>query len=150
MLQELWRVVAKKNVGARLGPFHLNWPEPVFFGRPDRTNGSDLRTAYFLNYTSYCETQWQIQLLIVSSQSFVLFHSHKVPFDWCFTERDDEGEEQISKIDRKEKPRISEYCWRGRWSTGESALASGQRLRPVTVLTLVVRDGRNVIPVLMY
>ena len=28
-----------KNVRARLGPFHLNWPEPVLFGRPERTNG---------------------------------------------------------------------------------------------------------------
>ena len=26
-----------KNVRARLGPFHLNWPEPVPFGRPERT-----------------------------------------------------------------------------------------------------------------
>ena len=28
-----------KNVRARLGPFHLNWPEPVLFGWPERTNG---------------------------------------------------------------------------------------------------------------
>ena len=26
-----------KNVRARL--FHLNWPEPVLFGRPERTSG---------------------------------------------------------------------------------------------------------------
>ena len=34
----IWRVVAGKNVSACLGPFHLNWPEPVLFGRPERTN----------------------------------------------------------------------------------------------------------------
>ena len=28
-----------KNVSVSLGPFRLIWPEPVLFGRPDRTNG---------------------------------------------------------------------------------------------------------------
>ena len=28
-----------KNVRARLRPFHLNWAEPVRFGRSERTNG---------------------------------------------------------------------------------------------------------------
>ena len=28
-----------KNVHVHLGPFHLNWPEPVLFGRPERTDG---------------------------------------------------------------------------------------------------------------
>ena len=28
-----------KNVRARLEPFHFNWPEPVLFGRPERTYG---------------------------------------------------------------------------------------------------------------
>ena len=32
---ELWR----ENVRARLGPFHLNWPEPAPFGLQERTNG---------------------------------------------------------------------------------------------------------------
>ena len=39
---ELWR----ENVRARLGPFHLNWPEPVLFDRPAGPNGqikTDLR-----------------------------------------------------------------------------------------------------------
>ena len=34
---EILRIVAGKNVRARLG--HLNWPEQVFFGWPDRTDG---------------------------------------------------------------------------------------------------------------
>ena len=33
---ELWR---GKNVPAHLGPFHLNWPEPVLLGWPERRNG---------------------------------------------------------------------------------------------------------------
>ena len=33
---ELWR---EKNVRAHLEPFHLNWPEPFLFSRPDQTNG---------------------------------------------------------------------------------------------------------------
>ena len=33
------RVVADKSVCACLGPFHLNWPEPVPLGQPDWTNG---------------------------------------------------------------------------------------------------------------
>ena len=37
----IWRVVAGKMY-VRLGPFHLNWPEPVLFGRPERTNGKRL------------------------------------------------------------------------------------------------------------
>ena len=28
-----------KRVCVRLGSFHLNWPEPVLFGQPERTNG---------------------------------------------------------------------------------------------------------------
>ena len=32
---KLWR----ENVHARLRPYHLNWSEPVLFGRPERTNG---------------------------------------------------------------------------------------------------------------
>ena len=31
----IWRVVAGKMY---IGVFHLNWPEPVLFGRPERTN----------------------------------------------------------------------------------------------------------------
>ena len=34
------RVVAEKHLRVRLGPFHLNRPEPVLFGRPERTNGN--------------------------------------------------------------------------------------------------------------
>ena len=30
-----WRVVAG-NARTRLGPFHLNWPEPVLFGPPEQ------------------------------------------------------------------------------------------------------------------
>ena len=33
------RVIAEKTVRTHLGPFHLNWPEPILFGRPDRTDG---------------------------------------------------------------------------------------------------------------
>ena len=32
---ELWR----ENICVHLGPFHLNWPEPVLFDWPERTNG---------------------------------------------------------------------------------------------------------------
>ena len=33
---ELWQ---EKIVRVRLGLFHLNWPEPVLFGRAERLNG---------------------------------------------------------------------------------------------------------------
>ena len=34
--EKLWR----ENVRAHLGPFHLNWPEPVLSGRPERTDAT--------------------------------------------------------------------------------------------------------------
>ena len=38
-----------KNVRARLGPFHLNWPEPVLFGRPDGTSGKRPKSSQLCN-----------------------------------------------------------------------------------------------------
>ena len=34
---------AGKKGGTRLGPFHLKCPEPVLFGRPERTDGRPLK-----------------------------------------------------------------------------------------------------------
>ena len=33
-----------KNVCARFGPFHYNWPEPAFFGWAEQTNGNRPKT----------------------------------------------------------------------------------------------------------
>ena len=44
---DLWR----EYVHARLGPFHINWPEPVLFGRPERTNGKRPKTVISPNTT---------------------------------------------------------------------------------------------------
>ena len=37
--------IARIAVRARFGPFHLNWPEPVLLGRPERGNGKRPRSS---------------------------------------------------------------------------------------------------------
>ena len=41
----IWRVVAGKNARAQLGPFHLNWSEPVLYRRPERTKGKQSKNT---------------------------------------------------------------------------------------------------------
>ena len=43
----IWRVVARKNVRARLGPFiYMTWSKAVLFGRPERRNGERPKHVY--------------------------------------------------------------------------------------------------------
>ena len=49
-----------KNVRARLGPPHLNWPEPVIFGQPERANGKRPKfpsQTFFRLITNACTLQ---------------------------------------------------------------------------------------------
>ena len=50
----------KKNIYAHLGSFHLNYPEAVLFGRPERTNRrrlelfSDVTVLYVADIYIFC------------------------------------------------------------------------------------------------
>ena len=44
-LETLDACIARIAVRARFGPFHLNWPEPVLLGRPERGNGKRPRSS---------------------------------------------------------------------------------------------------------
>ena len=80
---ELWR----KNVRARFGPFHLNWPEPVFV-RPTRPGQmlSDLRLRLIsiINYDK--RRGWEVlinTLILIETIAFltlrmVLFLAYRV------------------------------------------------------------------------
>ena len=53
--RELWR----KNVRAHLEPFHFSWPEPVLFGRAERTSGK--RPLTYLKKQQVSET-WSLHM----------------------------------------------------------------------------------------
>ena len=40
-----WESCGGENVRVRLEPFHLNWPEPVLLGRPERAKGKPLELS---------------------------------------------------------------------------------------------------------
>ena len=45
----LWR----ENVRARLGPFHLNWPEPVLFDRSEWRNGKRAQSQVVMSHKRF-------------------------------------------------------------------------------------------------
>ena len=79
-----------KNVRARIGPFHLNWSEPVLFGRPEQmeSNHRHTRTGSYLPigsswsmYSTVKASRWLPFLSLASSSAlptntrvFLSFH----------------------------------------------------------------------------
>ena len=48
-----------KNVRAHIGPFHIIWPEPVLFGRPERTRAKPTKFRK-RNWPGFLETLYRI------------------------------------------------------------------------------------------
>ena len=65
--------VVSKNVRAHLGPFHLNWPEPVLFGWPDQQMESNFK-ANLRNFSAKIDfIEKQIQVYLPHPTKFHLF-----------------------------------------------------------------------------